>query len=51
MDERFVYEFNCNPADIDDIVLLRAVNELNARHGRIVERARELKIGYRRWAR
>jgi len=51
IDERFVYEFNRNFKEVDNIVLLSEVNEFNARHGKIVELARKLKIGYRRWAR
>ena len=51
IDERFVYEFNRNSEDIDAVVLLSEANEFNSRHSLVVELARKLGIGYRRWAR
>ena len=51
IDEKFVYEFNRNAEDIDDIVPLEKANKFSSRHGVVVALAKELRIGYRRWAR
>ena len=48
IDEKFVYELNRNPDDIDEIVLFENANEYNFRHGQVVNLARENGFGYRR---
>ncbi len=56
VDERFVYEFNRNPAnsDVDNFSreeLFRDAEGLLWRHIKVIELAKENNIGYRRWHR
>ena len=47
-DEKYIYEFNRDASDIDDEPD-DWMNFENFEHGRIIEKAKALGIGYRRW--
>lgn len=51
IDEKYVYELNRNPADRDTHLPIFDIDEYSARHDRVISRAEELGIGYRRYAR
>lgn len=51
IDEKYVYELNRNPADRDTHLPIFDIDEYGARHDRVISRAEELGIGYRRYAR
>lgn len=51
IDEKFIYEFNRNPLDLDKELPVTEMNEYVIRHNMIVKRAKEMNIGYRRWQR
>ena len=52
-DEKFVYEFNRNSEDIDndDLTVEDMMSGNNYLHLKVIERAKILGIGYRRWKR
>ena len=49
IDERFVYELNRNPADLDNAEV--AVGENNYKHWDNIRIAKNSGVGYRRWMR
>ena len=53
IDDKFVYEFNRNPNDIDggEPTIEDLINGYGYRHWDVIRIARSLKIGYRRWRR
>lgn len=51
IDEKYIYELTRNAKDIDDPVPLSEVDEYSFWHNMIIEKARKLGIGYRRWLR
>ena len=51
IDERFVYEFNRNAKDIDKTISLFEIGEFDFRHAQVIEEAKKLGVGYRRWSR
>lgn len=56
IDDRFVYELNRNPSDIDEdnFTIEDVINDVDGvlnHHINVIHRAESLNIGYRRWAR
>lgn len=51
VDERYIYELTTDPSNIDENVFLGEITEYDARHEQVIEKARLLGIGYRRWER
>ncbi|MBO5030752.1 MAG: minor capsid protein [Lachnospiraceae bacterium] len=51
IDERYVYELNRNPGDIDPHVSLSEWDEYSTRHEEVISMAERLGIGYRRYPR
>lgn len=54
IDEKYFYELTRNPEEIDEPLSLFELMELNGEHGRhekVIDIARRMKIGYRRWRR
>jgi hypothetical protein len=47
-DQRYVYEFTRNASEIDEMPD-DWMNFENFEHGRIIEKAKALGVGYRRW--
>ena len=50
VDEFFIYEFNRNPDDKEEILPIEYANVFNVRHNWVAELAVSLGIGYKRWA-
>ena len=50
VDEFFIYEFNRNPNDKEEILPIEYANKFNARHNWVAKFAVNLGIGYKRWA-
>ena len=48
IDEKYVYELNRNPNDIDQLMEIGQLNEENSRHNFVIDEAMKRKIGYRR---
>ena len=51
IDEKFVYELNRNALDIDEMFSVIDTDEFSSRHNKVIEKAEQLGIGYRRWKR
>lgn len=51
VDERYIYELTRDASEIDGNVFLGEITEYDARHEQVIEKARLLGIGYRRWER
>ena len=48
VDERFAYELNRNPEDIDELMNIFEIDEYSARHNIVIGEAMERGYGYRR---
>ncbi|MCM1112878.1 MAG: phage minor capsid protein [Muribaculum sp.] len=51
IDEKYIYELTRNADDIDEPIYFSEATEYDLRHSIILELARSLQIGYRRWLR
>lgn len=54
IDEKYIYELTRNSEEIDEPLSLFELMELNGEYGRhekVIDTARKMKIGYRRWKR
>ena len=51
IDEKFIYELNRNPEDLDKMFSIAETDEFSVRHNMVIARAKRLNVGYRRWKR
>ena len=51
IDEKFIYELNRNPKDLDDLIPLGEVDEYSNHHNKVITKAKSMGIGYQRWQR
>ena len=46
-----IYELNRNAIDIDEMLSVMDTDEFSARHNKVIDEAKQLGVGYRRWKR
>lgn len=51
IDEKYVYELNRNPQDIDKVAAFAEAGEFVFRHSMVIQEAKRRGFGYRRWKR